>query len=377
MPSSLMLLTYPFRPDPRVFREARALTRHGIKVHLIAWDRDLGKRHQVDENGVDVVRVGPRCPYRSAGKVISRLPRFWLNVLRESRRIDFDIIHCHDFDTLPLGMLISRLRGKPVLYDAHEIYSAMIRKDVPGVADIVWKKEKYISGKAEEIITVNESLAETLSKGRKTPARIVRNSPDADILDGAYPEAIRQRHNLRGFVVSYLGSLEPGRFVEDLISIFEPSEKAVLAVAGNGTLRSQVEDAASTNKSIRFLGTLDADEALRVTLASDLVVAMLDPTNPNYKVSTPVKVLDAMACGRPVVTSQGLDISRTVESVGCGFVIPYERGAFKETLEKAIASPKLLAEMGRKGKAHFDKDLSWEHSESELLKAYKALSGRA
>ncbi len=374
MASTLMLLTYPYRPDPRVFREARALTRNGIKVHLIAWDRDTGRRHQVDEGGVDVIRVGPKCPYRSAGKVISRLPRYWLNVLRESRKIDFDVIHCHDFDTLPLGMLLSKLRGRPVLYDAHEIYSAMIRKDVPSVADIIWQKEKYVSRQAPELITVNEHMAETLSKDRKTPARIVRNSPDADVLDGADSAAIRQRYNLHGFVVSYLGSLEPGRFVQELAETFEPSSKAILVIAGNGTLRPLVAKAASENNSIKFLGTLDTDEALRVTLASDLVVAMLDPTNPNYKVSTPVKVLDAMASGRPVVTSQGLDISKTVEMVGCGFVIPYDKKAFKETLEKAIADPKLLEDMGRKGKAYFDKELSWEHSQDELLKAYRALT---
>ncbi len=92
------------------------------------------------------------------------------------------------------------------------------------------------------------------------------------------------------------------------------------------------------------------------------------------KASTPVKVLDAMACGRPVVTSQGLDIANVVETVGCGFVIPYNKAAFKEILEKAIASPEVLGEMGRKGKAHFERELSWEHSEDELLKAYKALN---
>lgn len=370
-----MLLTYPYRPDPRVFREAKALTRHGFKIHLIAWDRDFGQRHRVDENGVDVVRVGPRCPYRSVRGVVLRLPRYWLNALKESRNMDFDAIHCHDFDTLPLGMLLSKLRRRPLLYDAHEIYSAMIRKDAPVVSRAVWIKERWISGRANEIITVNESLAATLSKGRATPARIVRNSPDTGILDGADVRDVRERHNLRGFVVSYLGSLEPGRFVEELTSMFDPSGKAMLAVGGNGTLRRLVEKAAAANHSIGFLGTLDTDEALRVTWASDLVVAMLDPTNPNYRASTPVKVLDAMACGRPVVTASGLDISTLVESVGCGFVIPYDKGAFREVIEKAIASPKLLDEMGRKGRAYFEKELSWEHSEEELLKAYKALAG--
>jgi glycosyltransferase involved in cell wall biosynthesis len=377
MPSSLMLLTYPYRPDPRVFREARAMARHGFKIHLIAWDRDSGRRHQVDENGVDVVRVGPRCPYRSVRSIMLRLPRYWFNALRESRRMDFDIVHCHDFDTLPLGMMLSKLRSRPVLYDAHEIYSDMIGKDAPGVSQFVWTCEKWMSGRAEELVTVNEALAAKLSKDRATPARIVRNSPDIGILDGAEAKPIKERYNLRGFVISYLGSLEPGRFVPELVSSSEPSGEITLAIAGNGTLRPLVEKAASTNHSIRFLGTLDTDEALRVTWASDLVVAMLDPSNRNYRASTPVKVLDAMACGRPVVTSEGLDISNVVDSVGCGFVIPYEIRAFRKTVEHAIASPKVLDEMGQKGREYFEKELSWEHSEEELLRAYRELAGQS
>ena len=375
MPSSLMLLTYPFRPDPRVYREAKALIKHGYTVYLIAWDREGTLPKNADEYGIHVTRLGPRCPYRSAGKVMSRLPRFWLNALKASRKLEFDVIHCHDFDTLPLGLFLSRLRGKPVLYDAHEIYSAMVRKDIGPFASIVQRVESLKATKADEIITVNEELASTLSVGREKMARIVMNSPDTGALDGSDTTEIRQRHGLKGFVVSYLGSLEPGRFVEQMIDAIDPKGKITLAVGGNGTLKPLVEKAASSNQAIKFLGTLDTDEALRVTMASDLVIAMLDPTNPNYRISTPVKVLDAMACGRPVVTSEGLEIAKKIEELDCGFVIPYERDAFAETLRIASSFPHVLDEKGRRGKEYFQKELSWEHSRDELLQVYKALVG--
>ena len=375
MPSTLMLLTNPYRPDPRVFREARALIRRGANVQLIAWDRDGGLPEHRDEDGVDVTRLGPRCPFRSAGKVISRLPRFWFRALKVSSKMRFDIVHCHDFDTLPLGMIISKLRRKPLLYDSHELYSAMIEKDVGRVARLVWILEKAMSKRADEIVTVNETLAEKLSVGRTKTARIVTNSPDTRVLDGTDAKQIREKYGLRGFVISYLGSLEPGRFVEELVSSVEPSGKVSLAIGGNGTLMPVVERASKGNSAVKFLGTVGTDEALKITWASDLVIAMLDPTNPNYKASMPVKILDAMACGRPFVTSQGLDIAKRVAEVGCGFVIPYDKEAFKETLKKAEGAPKLLLEMGRKGKEHYDKELSWERSQKEIFKAYAALVG--
>jgi glycosyltransferase involved in cell wall biosynthesis len=375
MPSTLMLLTYPFRPDPRVLREARPLIKRGVKVQLIAWDREGALPKRATEYGIEVLRLGPKCPYRSVGKVLSRLPRFWFRALKASRRLEFGLVHCHDFDTLPIGLVIGRLRGRPVLYDAHEIYSNMIRKDIGGFSRVVWRFERMLSRCADEIITINDALAKPLSAGRKSPPKIVMNSPDTSVLEGANAAEIRARYNLKGFVVSYLGSLEPGRFIQEMVGSIEPSGKVTLAIGGDGTLRPVAEKASLGNASIKFLGTIDTDEALRVTWASDLVVVMLDPTNPNYRISTPIKVLDAMACERPMVISEGLDISSKVKETGCGFVIPYDGEAFKATVAKALTSGDLLREMGRKGKAYFDKQWSWERSEIELLKAYQALLG--
>ena len=375
MPSSLMLLTYPYRPDPRVFREARSLIKHGVKVHLIAWNREGDLPAHAEENGVDVIRVGPRSPFRSAAKIILRLPMFWFNALRASRKLEFDVIHCHDFDTLPLGLFLSRLRRKPVLYDSHDIYSLMVKKDVGELSNYIWRVEKSLSTRADEIITTTEKWASLLSVGRAARARVVTNSPDTGVLDGADPKEIRERHGLRGFVMSYLGSLEPGRFIEELVASAESLKGVTLAIGGNGTLRPIVERAASSNQAVKFLGTLDTDEALKVTLASDLVVVMLDPTNPNYRESIPVKVLDAMASSRPVIISQGLDISKKIEEVGCGFVIPYNLEAFKDTIPVARTFPNVLDEMGRKGREYYDKELSWEHSKEELLKTYRGLVG--
>ena len=375
MPSTLMLLTNPFRPDPRVLREARPLMKHGLKVQLIAWDRDGALPKRATEHGIEVLRLGPKCPYRSAGKLLSRLPRFWFRALNTSRRLEFGLVHCHDFDTLPIGLVIGRLRGKPVLYDAHEIYSNMVRKDIGGFSRIVWWFERMLSRRADEIITINDTLAKSLSASRKSLPKIVMNSPDTSVLEGANATEIRARYDLKGFVVSYLGSLEPGRFIQEMVSSIEPSGKITLVIGGAGTMRPVAEKASLGNSSVKFLGTVDTDDALRVTWASDLVVVMLDPTNPNYRISTPIKVLEAMACERPMVISEGLDISSKITETGCGFVIPYDREAFKATIAKALTSHDRLREMGRKGKAYFDKQWSWERSEVELLKAYQALLG--
>jgi len=374
MAKSLMLLSNPYRPDPRVLREARVLTRAGHEVKLIAWDREGGRPRLSDEEGISVTRLGPRCPFRAPVQVLMRLPRFWLLALRHARKEEFDVVHSHDFDTLPLGMLLARLRDKPVLYDAHELYSKMIGSEIGGLSKLIWVAERCCARRADGVVTVNASMAEVLSRGRKDRARVVTNSPDPSVLEGCDRKAIRETYGLRGFVLSYLGSLEPGRFLEELVGAFPPGGGVAVAIGGNGTLMPLVERASLHNPNVRFVGTVDTDEALRITWASDLVVSMLDPANPNYRVSTPVKVLDAMASSRPLVISEGLDMAETVRHAGCGFVIPYDLEAFLEVVEKAGRSPSLLTEMGEKGRAYFDREFSWTRSRDELLAAYRALA---
>ena len=373
MPSTLMLLSNPHRPDPRVLLEARALKGAGYEVNLIAWDREASRAPEADEDGIHVLRLGPRCPSRSARRILGRLPRFWMRALRASRTVRFDVVHAHDFDTLPLGMTISRLSGRPLIYDAHELYAKMVENEVGPLSKLVWLWEKRCARMAEEVITVSDALAAELSVGRKEKARVVATSQDPSVVKGADVQKIKDKYGLKGFVVSYLGSLEPGRFIEEFTSSFKPEDKVTLLIGGSGTLEPQVVKEAQRNPALKFIGTVDADEALRLTWASDLVLAMMDSSNPNNVVGTPGKIINAMAVGRPVVTTRGLDIAKRVEGAGCGIVIPYSRPAFIEAVLKAATDPKALADMGGKGLELYQKDYSWNKARDALLTAYRDL----
>lgn len=347
----------------------------GVRVHLIAWDRDGGRPTGSTEDGVEVLRLGPRASYRSFSQVIPGLVRFWSRSLRTARNIDFDIVHCHDFDTLPLGIILARLRGKPLILDAHDIYSLMIVGESPITGRILWPLENWMASKVDELITTNEVMAGMLSKRRSKSAVVVRNSPDLSVLAGRTIEDTRRQHGLTGFVVSYFGSLEPGRAVEELATAFSPDEGITVIIGGSGTLQPVVEKASNDNSAVRFVGNIGTDEVLKITCASDLIPAMYDPANPKYRICTPIKVLEAMACGKAVVTAKGLDISEMVEKVGCGFVIDYSLEELARTIREASKSEAELQEMGRRGRVYFEQHLAWDSSSDALVDTYRALRG--
>jgi glycosyltransferase involved in cell wall biosynthesis len=376
MTSSLMLLSNPLRTDPRVVQEARAIRGAGIEVHILAWDRDgLGPRRE-SRDGVDITRTGPACPFRAPIRVFSRLPAFWASALIASRDLEFDVVHSHDLDTLPLGIAISRLHGKPLLYDAHEIYSKMVSNEVGPLQPLVWAFEKCMMRRADVAITVGRTLATIMDEVRGDAVRIVTTSPDPAVAEGASPAETRRRYGLgSGFLVSYLGSLEPGRFIEEAMSTFEPGGDATFVVAGDGSLRGKVEAVAAANPAVKYIGLLDADEALRVTLASDLVMAMMDPRDPINVIGTPGKVINAMALRRPVISTKSVAISKTIEDADCGYIVAYDAGEFSRTVSRAGSSADELRRMGERGRECYEREFSWERSRGELLAAYRTLVG--
>lgn len=53
-----MLLTNGFDPDPRVYKEAKSLTKLGHKITILCWDRDGTYVDKPEENlnGIKIVR---------------------------------------------------------------------------------------------------------------------------------------------------------------------------------------------------------------------------------------------------------------------------------------------------------------------------------
>lgn len=369
-----MLLANPYRPDPRVQIEAQALAGAGHDVTVLAWSRDDGRAGSLKDGKVRVVRMGPMCPFRSFSRMMLGLPRFWLSAMKASRSTSFDIVHCHDLDTLPAGLLIGRMRGKPVLYDAHELYAAMVEEDVGPLAAPLQALESCLARRADAVITVNETLAREISGWGVERPRIVTTSPDISPLPEDEVARVREQYGLDGFVLAYLGSLEPERFVGELLDAFTPEDGVTVLVAGKGSLEGRVKEQVAKGH-VKYVGSVPTDEALRLTAASDLVTAMVDPSIQHNIIGMPGKILNAMALRRPYITARGLEVAARTEGAGSGIVCEYDRDAFREAVLSAKEDPAGLLEMGRRGREHFDAHLSWARSMKELQEAYARLLG--
>jgi glycosyltransferase involved in cell wall biosynthesis len=360
----LMLLSNPFLPDPRVEKEAKALSQVGYDVTVLAWDRKGEMEQSFEADGFRVIRVPTKV---SKGHFFLGLPIFSIRAVWKGLKSECQIVHAHDFDTLPQAVLIAKLKGTKLVYDSHEHYAQMIMLDMSAkVANRIERWESRLVGKANLVIAANEPIMEHLSPGIKQGKAVVMNCID---LPPAPPTRKGAKDKIALF---YGGALEPGRYVLELLEVVKRNEGCTLRIAGRGRYEPQVREAASQCPRISFLGYVDQKAIIQETMAADAIVSLLDPGNENYRIATPVKLLEAMAVGVPVITTRGTLTAKMIEEEGCGITLDWSPSAFLSALDTLKDEVTWVSMSAKARKAAEDK-YNWKLMKSRLLKAYEVL----
>ncbi|NPA75595.1 MAG: glycosyltransferase family 4 protein, partial [Euryarchaeota archaeon] len=312
----LMLLSNPFKPDPRVYEEAKALTQHGHKVTILAWDREL--KYPADEqyDGIRIIRVAVPGGYGKLAEFLPGLIKFYIRAGKISKRLKFDVVHAHDFDTLPLGIRISR--GKKLVYDMHDDYASMIQDSVPHavgvVVDII---QRVLARFADAVVYANDALQNIL----KIPGTVVMNCKDPEDYVKVEPVS-KEELGLKGFTVVYIGIFRQIKFLESLIQAVKMAG-VNLVLGGDGPYKERIMNLIKGAQNIKYVGWVSAKDIPRYTLMADVIVVLNDPCKRYDRVSTPVKMFEAMAAGVPVIVSKGGEAEKIVNECGCGLAVPF------------------------------------------------------
>lgn len=204
----VMLLSNPFRPDPRVLKEGRSLVRAGYKVTVLCWDRQREFAPQEKFDGLNIQRIAVRSGYSVGSLQVFFLPRFWLCALQLLRVLKPSIVHCHDLDTTIAGYLYARIHHIPWIFDAHECYPEQIGPQVNrAVYRILLLLERQITRRASHVLTVGELLAGRF-RSMGGQVSVVGNYQDIDTF-------LPKNHITRAglgihpdeFVIAYIGRL--------------------------------------------------------------------------------------------------------------------------------------------------------------------------
>lgn len=282
----------------------------------------------------------------------------------------FDIINSVDLDTLLPGFIISRLKGKPLVYDAHEYFTEVpevVRR--PRIQKLWEGLARFILPKLRHAYTVGPELAKLMGEKYELHFEVIRNlpysTPPADIKPQTAPK-----------VILYQGVLNEGRGLEYAIEAMKKLEDMELWLAGEGDLsqqlRTQVDQMQLTEK-VKFLGYLPPEGLARITPQAFLGLNLLENKGLSYYYSLANKCFDYIQAGVPSLQMDFPEYRALNEEYGTFMLL--------KTLSPSsiIDAIQLLAEnldnyhRLQRNCVKAREQLNWEQEEEKLLEVYRFL----
>lgn len=359
--------------DPRIFyKECLSLAKAGYRVVLIVVERktrsDLEPSSEEHE-GVVIIRVP--CIYNS------RLQRFWKAgraAYKKARTIDASIYHFHDPEFLWFGYQLAR-KGKKVIYDVHEDVPRQIlsKRWIPfifrtPIAFFYECFEHYFASRLTGIIAVTEQIAERFEKINRRVA-IVKNYPLLSWMPAS--SGYDQKKNQ----VCYIGDITRIRGIVEMVKSIEGCD-VQLALGGRFSepgLRKEVMQLAGWKQVIEY-GYVDRLQAAHIISTSKIGLVLLHPTV-NYHEALPVKLLEYMAAGIPVIASDLRLQKQIVEETGCGIIVnPFDIEGIRHALRYLLQHPEQAREMGMRGRKAIEEQYHWQVEECKLISVYDKLN---
>jgi glycosyltransferase involved in cell wall biosynthesis len=359
--------------DGRVFHRAcTTLAAAGYEVHLVAVGKGTQPYH---DRGVTIHPL-PECS--SSRKRLARRSR----VARIAADLKPDLFHVHEPELL--GPTLGCAGSRPVIYDVHESYLDVIldREWIPQglrhLARFAWEeRECHLVRRCAGVIAVTERIAERYRRMHRS-VHVVANYPDLVGLE-ALPFIDRDRESC-----VFAGTLDPNRGLAQAftaLAILKGRGLSVpLRLAGRGSEQylhdlMRKADQLDISELVTYHGVLPQSQAAALAQGSGIGLVPHLPIGNNLA-AVPVKMLEYMALGLPLVYSDLSNHRRLVGACGAGFAVdPTRPEQIADAVERLVRNPNLAWQMGEAGRCEIRERLNWGLERVKMIDLYEAILG--
>lgn len=382
----VMLYSWCFRPYEgwyrRVYNEAKALVDVGYDVTLLAWDRDCRYSEREIIDGIRIRRF--QIP---AG--VNQGPRNGCNHLRYHRalvsylmRHEFDVVHCFNLDTMPVGLLAAKWRCKKAVLDLCEpdYYKGFWPSRYNWLLHGVDWLEKTLAKRFDHLFVHNTyQIKKFRSYGISRMTQV-----------GSYPNQSMLASNLDRprsdtVVVGRLGTVYANNGYEELVAAFQQllarqsnvkrGSQYKLRFAGNvfDTYRSTFEELVEPlAENVEITGAYDIAELPQLYREIDISILLYG--GEAFGNVTPTKLFESMACGVPIVANAIGDVAQILTEGNCGVIVDHnDLQSICEGIEKLALNPELRWTMAANALKLAREKYTWEAVQSDFLSAYHRL----
>jgi glycosyltransferase involved in cell wall biosynthesis len=291
------------------------------------------------------------------------------------KRLGVDLFHLPN--TLPLFFSLV-----PTVITIHDLTEFKVR------GKYNWLRQKFRMAilpvavrKANRVIAVSGSTKSDLVKTLGVPdgkIDVIYQAADTDLVcnpEVSAAELLGTRYGVRGRYILYVGTMLKHKNLPRLIRAFAllknrdglPHSLVIAGKRGAGydECLAAVEEC-GVQDSVIFTGYLPDEELAAFYRGADLFVF------PSLYEGFGLPLLEAMACGLPVVTSN-LSSLPEVAGEAALLVDPYDVESLSAAMRRVLTEPGLGQELGRRGREQVRR-FSWRRCAEETLAVYRKVA---
>lgn len=291
-----------------------------------------------------------------------------------------EILLSNDLDTLLPAWIVSRVRGRKLVYDSHEYFTEAEGLIDNPFAKKVWTAiERRIFPGLQRVYTVNESIAAIYRCQYGVEVSVVRNVPrlSAVSLSGepGLPSELRERIGDRKVLIIQGAFFDRDRGAMAAARAMEFLPGAVLFLIGSGLEWNEVaaqKEQWHWKERILQYPRLPYAELRRFTALAHLGLSLDAAKCLNYYYSLPNKLFDYIHAGIPVLCSDLPELRRVVEGYGVGELVQdLSPEALAAAIRHCLEEEQLAVFRANTLRAR--QELNWEKEEQVLASVFSGL----
>ena len=148
-------------------------------------------------------------------------------------------------------------------------------------------------------------------------------------------------------------------------------------IAGDGPLKKDLIgliNKLSISKNVKLLGWKEQAEISDLMRDADILLAPSVTSKNGDQEGIPVVLMEALAQGLPVISTQHSGIPELVQNEKSGFIVPeHDIQALTDKLEYLIEHPEKWLDMGREGRKYVEKNFDINKLNDRLVQLYQLL----
>jgi glycosyltransferase involved in cell wall biosynthesis len=258
----------------------------------------------------------------------------------------------------------------PSVFSFHTLYGEFVKgyKSLKPMSALIWWLMREYHNRADVNLTVSGIMQAELRRRGFDRVELWPPAVDGDLFHPRRKSAAMRDRLLGGSrgrrLLLTVSRLAPEKNVAFLANVIKAVPDATLAIVGDGPLRSELERRFQ-DCDARFIGYLRGEELAAAYASADaFVYASETETMGNV-------VLEAMACGCPVVAPRAGGIPNLVDHENTGFLFsPGEAEDARHWTRKVLGDDLLRKRISQAARQAIE-DRNWEQSIGRVRQAYQ------